>query len=91
MFKTLKIQCKAVVVLIGMFLAAPAGALEVDRGGYGDALLIPYFDVNNLNTLLSIESNNTTYQVVRVRFRSATTGAEALAFTLCLEIGRAHV
>jgi len=72
------------VVLLATFVAAPVGALEVDRGGYGDALLIPYFDVNNLNTLLSIESNNITYQVVRVRFRSATTGAEALAFTLCL-------
>jgi len=59
-------------------------AVEVDRGGFGDALLIPYFDVNNLNTLISIESNNMTFQVVRVRFRSATTGAEALAFNLCL-------
>ena len=84
MLKTRKIQCKVVLVLFGLFLAAPAGALEVDRGGYGDALLVPYFDVNNLNTLLSIESNNFMYQVVRVRFRSATSGTEALAFTLCL-------
>ena len=65
-------------------ISGAASGLEVDRGGLGDALLLPYFDVNNLNTLLSIESNNLTFQVVRVRFRSATTGAEALAFNLCL-------
>ena len=74
------------LVLLGMggAIAQAALAIEVDRGGFGDALLIPYFEVNNLNTLISIESNNMTFQVVRVRFRSATTGAEALAFNLCL-------
>ncbi len=74
------------LVLFGMGGAIPHAVLaaEVDRGGFGDALLIPYFDVNNLNTLISIESNNMTFQVVRVRFRSATTGGEALAFNLCL-------
>jgi hypothetical protein len=74
------------LVLLGMggAIAKEALAMEVDRGGFGDALLIPYFDVNNLNTLISIESNNMTFQVVRVRFRSATTGVEALAFNLCL-------
>jgi len=59
-------------------------AVEIDRSGYGDALLIPYFDVNNVDTLVSIESNSQEFQVVRVRFRSGSNGAEVLAFTLCL-------
>jgi len=74
------------LMLLGLDAAicGPASAIEVDRGGFGDALLIPYFDVNNLNTLISIESNNMAFQVARVRFRSATIGADVLAFTLCL-------
>lgn len=80
-----KIVLVALVLLaMGGAVAKAASAMEVDRGGFGDALLIPYFDVNNLNTLISIESNNMTFQVVRVRFRSATIGVEALAFNLCL-------
>src|SRR3972149_5735394 len=69
---------------LGGAISDTAMAAEVDRGGYGDAILIPYFDVNNVDTLISIESNITVFQVVRVRFRSAGTGAEVLAFTVCL-------
>ena len=83
MLKTALILAMMLLALGGLFPGS-GSALEVDRGGYGDALLIPYFDVTNLDTLISIESNNMTYQVVQVRFRAAATGAEALAFTLCL-------
>ncbi len=79
-----RLMVSLLILGLSVSISGPASALEVDRGGFGDALLLPYFDVNNLDTLISIESNNMTFQVARVRFRSATTGADVLAFTLCL-------
>jgi len=82
--RTIGLLAALVILGLGGSISGTALAAEVDRGGYGDAILIPYFDVNNVDTLISIESNLVAFQVVRVRFRSASTGAEALAFTLCL-------
>jgi len=81
---TMRVLLVLVILGLGGAISGAAMAAEVDRGGYGDAILIPYFDVNNVDTLISIESNILEFQVVRVRFRSANTGVDALAFTLCL-------
>ncbi|HZY32041.1 MAG TPA: hypothetical protein VFF86_10435 [Candidatus Methylomirabilis sp.] len=85
--RTTRVLLALVILGLGGTISGMAMAVEVDRGGYGDAILIPYFDVNNVDTLISIESNILEFQVARVRFRSANTGAEALAFTLCLAPG----
>ena len=82
--RTMRVLLALVILGLGGAISGAAMAAEVDRGGYGDALLFPYFDVNNVDTLISIESNILAFQVVRVRFRSANTGAEVLAFTVCL-------
>jgi len=58
-------------------------AVSVSPGHAGDALIFPLWDVNNLDTLMAIESLTAGTQVHNVRFRDAV-GNNALDFTLCL-------
>ena len=57
--------------------------VSVSPGQIGDALIFPLWDVNNLNTLIAIESFTLRTDLHLVRFRDQA-GSNALEFTLCL-------
>jgi len=76
------------VVLLGIVLAlftpGSATAVSVSPGGLGDALIFQLIDVNNIDTLIAIESFSTRTQVHKVRFLEPAAGASVLEFELCL-------
>ena len=72
-----------VFVLFGLGEVGRAEAQFVSPGQLGDALIFPLWDVNNLNTLIAIESGTNTTHFHRVRFRDEM-GSNVLQFTLCL-------
>lgn len=76
------------VVLIGILVGlGTVGRVEavtsVSPGQIGDALIFPLFDVNNLHTLIAIESATNRTDLHLVRFRDEN-GTSVLSFTLCL-------
>jgi hypothetical protein len=76
------------VALIGMLVGlGGVGRVEavtaVSPGLIGDALVFPLFDVNNLHTLIAIESATNRTDLHLVRFRDEN-GTSVLSFTLCL-------
>jgi len=73
----------AVLGLMGLRGIDQSGAVEVSSGHAGDALIFPLWEVNNLDTLIAIESFVRLTALYRVRFRDET-GNNALEFTLCL-------
>jgi len=69
---------------IGRIMPDLEASVSVSSGQLGDALIFPLFDVNNLNTLIAIESVTDRTTVHRVRFREEISGASVLSFDLCL-------
>jgi len=67
--------------LVTQFTISPP--VSVSPGQIGDALIFPLWDVNNLNTLIAIESFTLRTDLHVVRFRDQA-GNNALEFTLCL-------
>ncbi len=66
--------------LVTQFTITP---MSVSPGQIGDALIFPLWDVNNLQTLIAIESFTLRTDLHQVRFRDQA-GTNALEFTLCL-------
>lgn len=75
------------VVLIGIAVGfGGVGRVQgasFGSGHIGDALIFPLFDVNNLQTLIAIESFTDRTALHLVRFRDES-GASVLSFELCL-------
>ena len=72
-----------VVVLAAMGGREPSEAVSVSPGHAGDALIFALWDVNNLTTLVAIESFTSATTLHLVRFRDEA-GSTVLQFTLCL-------
>jgi len=72
-----------VLVLFGVGEVGRSEAISISSGQLGDALIFPLWDVNNLNTLIAIQSGTNRTHFHRVRFRDDM-GTNVLQFTLCL-------
>ena len=65
--------------------AGDAGAVMLDPRGLGQVLVFPYYTVNaGQDTLLTVVNTSGAGKAVKVAFREAYNGREALAFTLFL-------
>jgi len=75
-------------VLASAVLATMAGAAHavyVDQNGAGQALIYPYYTVQNgHNTYISVVNTTTAVKVVKVRFREGKNSREVLDFNLYL-------
>src|SRR4051812_19657135 len=72
-----------------LLLPAGAGAVTLDPDGVGQALIFPYYTVQQgrggaFNTYVSVVNHSAAAKAVRVRFREARNGAEVLRFNLYL-------
>src|SRR5262249_54789659 len=86
---TLKRKALMSAVLGTLGAAGTAQAVFIDPQGYGDALLYPYYTVQEANgtaynSYFSVVNTNTDVKVVKVRFREGKASAEVLDFNLYL-------
>ena len=87
---TFKRKALSCAVLAGLGLAAgTAQAVYQDPNGLGQALIYPYYTVqqqggNSYNTYLSIVNSTTTGKALKVRFREGKNSREVLDFNLFL-------
>jgi len=72
-----------IIMLVRIGGYAQSEAVSVSPADAGDGLIFALWDVNNLDTLMAIESLTAGTQVHKVRFRDDV-GNNALDFTLCL-------
>ena len=83
-------RCSIVVVLLivlGLLAPGGAGAVSVAAGALGDALILPFVETTNIDTLIAIENNIGITVLALVRFRAAANGDDVLNFQLCLVPG----
>lgn len=72
-------------VAIGLSLVSAAQAVHVDRGGRGQALIYPYYSVQNgQQTLLSVTNTSSAAQVMKVRIKEGYNNRDALEFNIWL-------
>jgi hypothetical protein len=87
---TFKRKALASAVLGTLGVAGSAHAIFQDPNGLGEALIYPYYTVNNdpagnaFNTFISVVNTTTDVKVVKVRFREGKNSAEVLDFNLYL-------
>jgi len=76
---------KYVFVLALTLLSGSVFAVNINQGGYGEAVLLPYYTVNNgLNTLISVSNSTDQVKAVKINFREGKEGMNVLAFNLFL-------
>ena len=62
-----------------------AHAVNISPGGYGEAVILPYYTVNNgLNTLLTINNSTDQVKAVKIHFREGKEGKAVLSFNAYL-------
>jgi hypothetical protein len=76
----MKIRLGVVAIVLAMFLAAPATAMEFNHGGMGDALIYQYFDVNRGVNYVTVSNTTNQWVQFHIRFRTAVLCIEALDF-----------
>ena len=87
---TLKRKALATAVLGTLGVAGSAHAIFQDANNLGQALVYPYYTVNNdpngnaFNTFISVVNTTTSTKVVKVRFREGKASREVLDFNLYL-------
>jgi hypothetical protein len=87
---TFKRKALATAVLGTLGVAGSAHAIYADPNNLGQALIYPYYTVNNdgsgnqFNTYISVINTTTSVKVVKVRFREGKNSAEVLDFNLYL-------
>jgi hypothetical protein len=87
---TFKRKALASAVLGTLGVAGSAHAIYQDPTNLGEALIYPYYTVNNdsagnpFNTFISVVNTTTQVKVVKVRFREGKNSAEVLDFNLYL-------
>ncbi|HLX22649.1 MAG TPA: hypothetical protein VKR38_04815 [Usitatibacter sp.] len=79
----------AIAVAAASFSAMNAGAVYLDPGGLGQALIYPYFTAqstggNPFNTLITVVNRGADSKVIRVRFREGRNAREIASFNLYL-------
>ena len=71
------------LLLASYGLSGTASAANINHQGHGQALIYPYYTVNNnLNTLLSVVNTTSDVKAVRVRFLESDNGQDVLDFNL---------
>jgi len=71
------------ILLITAFSCA--SAVNINPGGYGEAIMLPYYTVNNnLNTVLTINNSTEMTKAIKVHFREGKAGNAVLTFNLYL-------
>jgi len=87
---TFKRKALASAVLGTLGVAGSAHAIFQDANNLGEALIYPYYTVNNdtagnaFNTFISVVNSTSDVKVVKVRFREGKNSAEVLDFNLYL-------
>jgi len=87
---TFKRKALASAVLGTLGVAGSAHAIYQDPTNLGEALVYPYYTVNNdgagnqFNTFISVVNTTTSVKVVKVRFREGQASAEVLDFNVYL-------
>ena len=73
-------------VILGFYgFNGSASAANLNHNGFGQALIYPYYTVNNdLNTLLSVVNTTIDVKAVKIRFMEGDNGQEVLDFNLYL-------
>lgn len=62
-----------------------ASAVNINPGGYGEAVILPYYTVNNnLNTIMTINNSTEMTKAIKVHFREGKAGKAVLSFNLYL-------
>ena len=71
------------ILLLSVFNAV--SAVNINHGDLGEAVVLPYFTVNNgLNTIMTINNSTTMTKAVKVHFREGKEGKSVLSFNLFL-------
>ncbi len=72
-----------IIILVSIF--STASAVNINHGGQGEALVLPYYSVNNsLNTLMTINNSTDMTKAVKIHFREGKEGKAVLTFNLFL-------
>jgi len=76
------------MLLVVVFMAPAAMALDVNPGGKGDALIMGYYNARNALTYIRIVNTNPTKGIIgKLRFREGKNSEEVLDFVVCLSPG----
>jgi hypothetical protein len=68
-----------------ILLSFSAFTVNISPNGYGQAIILPYFTVNNnLNTLITVNNSTDEIKAVKVHFREGKEGKAVLTFNLYL-------
>lgn len=80
-----KVLSQAIAAATIFGAASAAQAVQVSHGGDGQALMFPYYSVENGNyTALHLTNTTDEFKAVKVRFRRSTDSADSLDFNLYL-------
>ncbi len=74
-----------VMTLMLTMISAASFAVNLSNNGYGEAIILPYYTVNNdLNTLITINNSNDQGKAIKINFREGKQGVAVLSFNLYL-------
>ncbi len=84
-FSKTKLSLALASVLVGGLATTSAQALQINEDGLGNAIIFPYYTVNNgWQTFFRIINTSDNVVVVKVRFREAANTREVLDFEVAL-------
>jgi len=68
------------------FIISTAQAVNLSQGGYGEAIILPYYTVNNgLNTIFTVNNaSSDKVKAIKLNFREGKKGLSVLSFNLYL-------
>lgn len=76
---------KKIISIVLLLQALSASAVYVNNNGLGDALIIPYYTVNNgLNTLVSITNTTDTSKAIKINIREGLNGYSVSSYNVYL-------
>lgn len=77
---------KKTIYILFLMCSLNADAVFVNNKGLGEALIIPYYTVNNdLNTLVSITNTQDNAKAIKINFREGLNGHAALSYNVYLD------
>ncbi len=75
-----------ILILIVLLASTKASAVFVNHKGFGEALIIPYYTVNNdLNMLASVTNNSANPKAIKITFREGLNGHAVLTYNVYLD------